>query len=186
MIIKTCKKHGDLKESECRIEYSNGYKCYRCIYCRREKDQRWKLKNRDKHHATASRARNFDRTKVNKWVAKDRLNNPEKYRIWAANYRERHGKEIITKEICRTYDLSRVEYDKLIAKYDNKCAICKKEETCKGRKKGTIKRLSIDHCHLTNKVRGLLCDACNKMLGHAQDSIEILELAIGYLIQYID
>ena len=39
----------------------------------------------------------------------------------------------------------------------------------------------IDHNHETNKVRGLLCPSCNKGLGHAYDSIEILESWIKYL-----
>lgn len=42
-------------------------------------------------------------------------------------------------------------------------------------------RLVVDHCHVTENVRGLLCHACNKMLGFAKDDLKILESAIHYL-----
>jgi hypothetical protein len=41
--------------------------------------------------------------------------------------------------------------------------------------------LSIDHCHNTGKVRGLLCDHCNKGLGLFKDNIDYLNKAIEYL-----
>lgn len=41
--------------------------------------------------------------------------------------------------------------------------------------------LSIDHCHVTNKVRGWLCADCNSGLGYFKDSKELLEKAKIYL-----
>ena len=38
-----------------------------------------------------------------------------------------------------------------------------------------------DHSHKTNKVRDLLCSQCNLGLGHAKDSIDLLNKAIKYL-----
>lgn len=43
------------------------------------------------------------------------------------------------------------------------------------------RNLDVDHCHETGKIRGLLCNNCNRGLGHLQDSKEILEKAISYL-----
>lgn len=42
-------------------------------------------------------------------------------------------------------------------------------------------KFCIDHDHETGKVRGLLCDGCNKALGHARDDISILAGLIKYL-----
>jgi len=59
------------------------------------------------------------------------------------------------------------------------CEICGENvENCE---KGSGNRLAVDHCHNTNKVRGLLCSACNILLGKAKDNISILQSAINYL-----
>jgi hypothetical protein len=42
-------------------------------------------------------------------------------------------------------------------------------------------RFYIDHCHKTNKIRGLLCHHCNLALGHVDDNIEKLKGLISYL-----
>lgn len=39
----------------------------------------------------------------------------------------------------------------------------------------------IDHCHSTDKVRGLLCSECNMGLGKFRDDVERLKRAIKYL-----
>ena len=80
------------------------------------------------------------------------------------------------------YGLSLEDYNFLLEKQDNKCAICECNEfenrwTNKNNKLPFV----VDHCHTTNKVRGLLCDNCNLMIGHAKDNIETLTKAIKYL-----
>lgn len=41
--------------------------------------------------------------------------------------------------------------------------------------------LHVDHCHKTNKYRGILCQKCNRALGFFQDSRELLLKAIEYI-----
>lgn len=46
------------------------------------------------------------------------------------------------------------------------------------------KLMCIDHCHTTGKLRGGLCDFCNKGLGQFRDNKELLQRAIQYLEKY--
>jgi hypothetical protein len=55
------------------------------------------------------------------------------------------------------------------------CEICRKTEDDNGR------RLAVDHCHITGKVRGILCNGCNRGIGYLGDDVERLENAIKYL-----
>lgn len=74
------------------------------------------------------------------------------------------------------YGITKEKYQQLLLDQDNKCAICGtvSEENNHG-------HLYVDHDHLTKKVRGLLCRACNSALGLFRDNIEILEKAKQYL-----
>lgn len=74
---------------------------------------------------------------------------------------------------CRVYGISVEEYRELMSR--NKCDICKKKETAKG------KVLSIDHSHKNGKVRGVLCSNCNITLGKIHEDTNILESMILYL-----
>jgi hypothetical protein len=55
------------------------------------------------------------------------------------------------------------------------CAICGRNE------KQFKRRLTIDHCHKTNKLRGLLCTNCNAAIGNIQDDAELCLKAYEYL-----
>lgn len=77
--------------------------------------------------------------------------------------------------IKRVYNISSDYYEYLLNQQNHKCAICKKRELdSKG-------RLSIDHCHNTGQVRGLLCRSCNLGIGNLKDNISLLAEAIKYL-----
>ena len=64
-----------------------------------------------------------------------------------------------------------------LAEQNNACAICHEPFT---------KTPHNDHSHLTGQNRGLLCSACNHMLGKAGDSIVVLQSAIAYLMSYAE
>lgn len=46
---------------------------------------------------------------------------------------------------------------------------------------GAVEKLVVDHDHKTNKVRGMLCNHCNRGLGHFRDNQQTLLKAIDYL-----
>ena len=69
------------------------------------------------------------------------------------------------------YGISEMDFARLVILQEGKCAICKEP----------VPKPCIDHDHLTGKVRGLLCDACNAGLGFFKDSQTALLSAIQYL-----
>jgi hypothetical protein len=47
---------------------------------------------------------------------------------------------------------------------------------------GSKEKLVVDHCHKENFVRGMLCNHCNRGLGHFRDDPDLLEFARIYLL----
>jgi len=84
-----------------------------------------------------------------------------------------HYKNLKLKE---RYGISSEDRASLLAEQDNKCKICLIPEA---RSKRGI--LCVDHCHTTGEVRGLLCDLCNKALGHFRDNPALLKTGIAYI-----
>lgn len=77
------------------------------------------------------------------------------------------------------------DYFLLLSGQNEVCAICKQPEKSKARSSNKFpRRLAVDHCHKTNKLRGLLCTKCNFCLGMVNDDIDILKSAVEYLIKY--
>lgn len=79
-------------------------------------------------------------------------------------------------ELIKNFNITLEEYDKLLKQQNGVCAIC-------GGKQNSIrnKNFAIDHCHTTGKIRGLLCDSCNRGIGLFKDNIELLNKSIKYL-----
>lgn len=75
------------------------------------------------------------------------------------------------------YGVTPEQYDALLLAQDNRCAICR-TDTPGGR--GTW---CVDHCHDTERVRGLLCNGCNTGLGQFQDDPDRLKAAAEYLLR---
>lgn len=103
-----------------------------------------------------------------------------KKKISKQRYYQTPGYKLLQKKrhIKRKYNLSLEEVTALWTAQGNKCAICKIEKE----KVSTNNGLHIDHCHTTGKVRGLLCGNCNRGLGMFEDSPELLQSAINYLL----
>lgn len=82
-------------------------------------------------------------------------------------------------DLMSKYGITLEEADKIMLNQNSCCAICNIHisEVSKGHKK----QFCVDHNHDTGKVRGLLCDSCNRGIGLLKDSVEVLNSAIEYL-----
>lgn len=108
----------------------------------------------------------------------------DKEHIRAVHTRWRHGargQELHRLTVLRKYGLTPEDYEQMLAVQGEGCAICGAPEPG-GRSK--TPRLHIDHDHGTKKVRGLLCNSCNRGLGYFKDSPILLTEAAGYISFY--
>ena len=108
----------------------------------------------------------------------DRKLHPEKYAIYERKRNRSNSQK--KRWVKAAYNMSVEDYDKLYQKLLDEqqgcCAIC-------GRHHSRFKkRLSLDHNHKTDKIRGLLCWRCNyKILSSWADDIDISKNVIKYL-----
>lgn len=74
-----------------------------------------------------------------------------------------------------SYGITYETAKQMLQSQDNRCGCCG-DSIELGFNKGVI-----DHCHKTNKLRSVLCYACNIALGFVYDDTERLEKLIIYL-----
>lgn len=94
---------------------------------------------------------------------------------WQIKWNHEHKPSVIEYRLKRMYGITLAQYQDLLNKQDNKCAICAKTPKQEG------KNLAVDHCHKTNKVRGLLCLDCNTAIGRFKEDRKLFERALEYL-----
>src|SRR5258707_1620309 len=78
---------------------------------------------------------------------------------WDRNNSGKRNKYVAKRQYKSKYNITITEYYELLELQNYQCAICKRE-SWEGEK-----GLSVDHDHITGKVRGLLCTGCNLGIG---------------------
>lgn len=146
-----------------------------CAQCRRNKVKAW----RDKHPERAAEISRRSRSK-NPQAARERAvnwhrNNRDKHLAYMKQRRASHGESIRDSKLKSVFGITLAEYNSMLEQQGGCCAICGKDS------RANSKRLAVDHCHKTNRVRGLLCSPCNQALGIFKDSTQLLTSAINYL-----
>lgn len=133
-----------------------------CVKCKQEKDEIAFSNHPQKHNGYAS------------WCMEcaNRRNQRPYYREqrWA-------------QQIWRKYGLFPEQYYAKLKEQGGVCEICGQPEKQGSRRLGEIVKLAVDHSHVTQKVRGLLCSGCNAKLG-ALDQDDWMQKARTYLEKY--
>ncbi len=102
-----------------------------------------------------------------------RKKNKEKSAKYGSDRWRSHGK--YKKDHLKVYNMDAEDHALLMYIQNGACAICKTPEI------ELNTSLSVDHCHITNKIRGLLCNKCNRTLGLLEDNIDTINNLILYL-----
>jgi hypothetical protein len=77
----------------------------------------------------------------------------------------------------RVYGVSLEEYEAMSDEQNGLCYICNQPPTSE-------KRLAIDHCHDSGRVRRLLCTKCNTALGLLNENVDIMKKLIHYVEEH--
>jgi DNA-binding transcriptional MerR regulator len=104
--------------------------------------------------------------------------NPDYSSKYGKRYYQEHKKSELSRALVKNYGITLEDKKEMLESQDNKCAICGEKLTLLGR--GT----HVDHDHETGRIRAILCNKCNAMLGNANEDIEILQKAIKYLSRF--
>lgn len=106
------------------------------------------------------------------------LNNSDKYRAIRKRYQSKTPFNETVRRNYRyqaQYGLDLTAYNAILEQQKGCCAICQRHQS-------VFKyRLSVDHCHQTKTVRGLLCNECNLGLGKFRDQAHLLHRAAAYV-----
>ncbi|RAJ70314.1 recombination endonuclease VII [Streptomyces sp. Amel2xB2] len=137
------------------IEATQGreYTCTVCGETKRGTEFRWKGFKRDSYCKPCRRAKDRERYKNSNGAGKDK---------------------VFDHSLRHLYGINLTQYNAMLAEQEHRCALC-------GEKPGSDRRMHVDHCHATGKIRALLCHHCNLLLGNAKDSTDRLRQAIAYL-----
>jgi len=180
-IVKICKFHGELLDSQVRkIKQKRGIR-FNCLQCEMESQAKTYEKYKEERLERARKYRAIHKERLAKWARDDRARNKAKYQLLNKNgsLGRNYPKRLL--EILKSRCLTKDQYDAMIEAQNNKCAICNQTETCKDPSNDCVRRLSIDHNHTTGEVRELLCHSCNSGIGKFKEDIELLRAAIAYI-----
>lgn len=143
---------------------------------KREFARKWRAKNPERSRATVRRSYAKFRNKRIAYARGYYADNREKMRKAGSEWQKNNLDKVRAGRLRREYGLTVSEYDAMALAQDNKCAVCglNAEENPHG-------RLAVDHCHKVAKIRGLLCNICNRGLGLFGENQAVLKAAAAYL-----
>jgi hypothetical protein len=151
--------------------------CRECKVCKHAYNEKYRLANLVKHNERGRKWNAANRASVAKRLREWRKANPEKSKASKLRHKlkdpERYKQQLRKQSLKKSFGISVEEYDSMFKSQGGVCKIC---NSLNGKR-----RLNVDHCHSTGKIRGLLCGNCNLGLGNFKDSPMVLAAAMAYL-----
>ena len=168
---KSCKHCGQRKAVELFYvsKHAKDGRRPTCISCWRVIHRRTPEKNRADREKNGDKIRAYDRERIK----------PKHKKLEKRNYdrllRGRNEAVIKDAQLRRDFGITLEQYEQMHVQQNAACAICGTHQSFLNRK------LCVDHCHDTGKVRQLLCNNCNRCLGLLKDDPIILIRAARYI-----
>ncbi len=147
-----------------------------CAHCKETKSVEQFTTNKQQKSGLCSYCKSCIRIlRKTKWhlspetIEKGKATAREKYRTKEGRRRGRNA------SYKSRYGFSLDAYEKMFNAQEGKCAMCRKPSD---------RFLVVDHDHVTDKVRALLCPRCNSFLGYIETDNLIIKQARSYLRKY--
>jgi hypothetical protein len=120
----------------------------------------------------------------NNWYWKESTPSADKAAYQKA-WRNKNPEKAKNADLQKMFGIGLKTYTAMSEAQGHRCAICGEHESAVS-KDGVPRRMPVDHCHVTGKIRALLCSACNKALGGFRDSPSLLRKAAEYVEKHVD
>jgi len=104
-----------------------------------------------------------------------KYNNKPERKEALKQYYQKNKEKAENRMLYKNYGITLEEYDIMLKEQNGNCYICEKSH------KLFTKRLAVDHCHNTGKVRKLLCIGCNTSLGLLKEDVDRVKKLIKYI-----
>jgi len=134
----------------------------------------YKDPDKQKAYNEAYRERNRETARLNtiKW----RKLNPDYTKGYYKRYKYKNP-DYYKMRNFKKYGITQKQYEDMFWEQGLRCALCKTNNP-------NGKGWHLDHCHTTNRVRGILCNNCNVGLVHFKEDLNLLKTAIEYLVKH--
>jgi hypothetical protein len=94
------------------------------------------------------------------------VKNRDRQKAASKKYKDNNKARVLSKK----HKVPIEEVEQALKENTGTCPICSMD-----------KKLVLDHCHKTQKVRGMICQSCNNIIGRAGDTLEGLMRFVRYL-----
>lgn len=138
----------------------------------KEQHKEYRLKNRDRLLKYRKEWRQKNRKKILVQERENYKKNVEKFRKSSREHYRSNKQRELDRIRFKKYGITGDEFRAIIEKQGVKCPICTRRIS---------KNLSVDHDHVTGRIRGIICNKCNLAIGNAEDSPMRLRAMADYL-----
>lgn len=189
--MKTCKNKNCTQINPQNIDNFNknsksndGLQAY-CRVCHKQKAALWNSKN--KQRCIDNKAKWYEENrevaiaKSINWHKKNSQRDKDNLKQRLKTDAKKIARISKNSKLRKFFGISIDQYDVMFKSQNGCCAICGEQEKAIDKRTNKPRALAVDHCHKTGKIRQLLCNRCNHVLGLIKDSITICDKVKNYL-----
>jgi hypothetical protein len=150
-----------------------------CKTCGKEASKQWRIDNKEKNTLDKKNWYQENKTEILAAMHDEYKNNPEPHKLRQREGRKWDPDKYRNYDLKKKYGITLEDKLRMFKEQGEKCKVCGSTES--RAKYPGITGWHVDHDHITDEVRGILCHPCNLTIGQCDESIIRLEKIIEYL-----